>query len=292
MPRTVPLVRTAIVVGLALLGAASPATAAGEAVDDVLVERTAHREDRSSPNWSATFEDSAIFPPYEGVLTEGNGGAATTTLVDAPGKGGRALRLVMPPSQGIRRNVPNRKQLHPAGDPSWRDGSDAWYGISLYVGDDWDFDDVADDRGQFTTLLSLRWADISHRDNGPGGGIKMARVPGDSRPHFVAERETRGWSFRDGAEKDQIDIGPVEKNRWIDFVVHIRWSASSRGGIREYWRDGELMGRSTNQNMGTDSRVIHRMGLYQGTAVDQRRTIYWDNHRIGRSYAEVDPSRD
>lgn len=244
------------------------------------------------PTWGATFDDGHIFPPYESVLTEGDGDDATRTLVDPPGKDGRALRMVMPPSRGARRDTPNRMQIHPAGRLSWRDGSDAWYGISMYLADDWDLDQVANNREYFASLLSMRWGDIGHRRSGPGGGISLRRVAGDSRPHFVAGRETTGWSYRDGDGNDQIDIGPVVKNRWIDFVVHIRWSASSSGGLREYWRDGKLMGRSTNQNMGTDSRVIHRMGIYQGVGVDHRRTLYWDNHRIGRSYAEVDPSRE
>ncbi len=44
--------------------------------------------------------------------------------------------------------------------------------------------------------------------------------------------------------------------------------------------------------MATDSPVINRIGLYQSSAVDQDRTLYWGwgNHRIGRSYAEVNPA--
>ncbi len=42
--------------------------------------------------------------------------------------------------------------------------------------------------------------------------------------------------------------------------------------------------------MATDSPVPNRIGLYQSSAVDQDRTLYWGNHRIGRSYAEVNPA--
>ncbi len=61
-------------------------------------------------------------------------------------------------------------------------------------------------------------------------------------------------------------------------------------GVREYWRDGRLMGRSTRQNLPVDSPVVRRTGLYEGTAVDHTRTLYWDNDRVGTSYAEVDPA--
>jgi hypothetical protein len=136
--------------------------------------------------------------------------------------------------------------------------------------------------------LSFRWRDISKDSNGPGNGIILSRL-GDGQPHFVARRETRGWNHEDGSSPEEIDLGPVVKGKWIDFVVHVRWSDGD-DGVREYWRDGVLMGRSTKQNMGTDSPVIHRMGLYQGASIDHTRTLYWDNHRIGRSYIEVDPA--
>jgi hypothetical protein len=286
--------RTGLLVAL-LLATTSAGTAAA---DDRGAGADVPRQDRSEgerffpPSLDADFESDGVFPPYEAPLTEGNGRRATTRLVDAPRKAGRAVRFVMPPSRGVRRDTPNRMQLSPAGDLSWRHGADVWYGISVYIGTNWKLSQVVDDRRHFASLFSFRWRDISRRKNGPGAGIKMSRVRGDSRPRFVAERETRGWRYRDRGGRDSIDLGPVVKRRWIDFVVHIRWSATRRGGIREYWRDGRLMGRSRLRNMGTDSPVIHRMGLYQGTAVDHQRTLYWDNHRVGRSYAEVDPSRE
>lgn len=255
-------------------------------------------DERPDRQFDATFEsadskDDGDGPPdpYGFILEQGRGDEATTTVVPAPGKDGSALKMVMPPSRGAEADEPNRLQLHPSPEMSWRTGDDVYYGISIYIDEDWDLSQVDANRQQFQTMFSMRWGgDLGQQENGPGGGFNLKKVEGDSVPHFLASREDDGFDYPDDGGTDEIDLGPVVKAEWIDFVVHIKWSDEASGGVREYWRDGVLMGRSTNQNLGTDGPVIHRMGMYQGTAVDHTRTLYWDNHRIGSSYEAVDPA--
>lgn len=237
-----------------------------------------------------TFEDGEIFPPYGNVERQGNGEQSDIAVVPSPDDTGKAVRLVMPPSRGAESDIPSRTLVYPTPDLRWRSGDEVWYGISVYVDEDWDLSQIMENRGYFLAMLGMRWTDLSVTENGPGSGINMTLVGDDPVPHFVSRRETRGWEFSDGAGNDLIDLGRVVKGQWTDFVIHIKWSASPEGGLREYWRDGELMGRSTKQNMGTDAEIHHRMGIYQGTAIDHSRTIFWDNHRIGGSYAEVNPA--
>ena len=249
----------------------------------------ADEDDAEGVRFDATFEDGGVFPPYDGeyVNDDGPGVDSGKGTVDSPVRtGDRAMRLVMPPSGGSV----NRSQLQTPNDLLFRSGDDYWYGISLYLGEDWklDRDQLDDNREAFAGVFSFRWEAISDEANGPSGGITMVRI-GDE-PHFVSRRETRGWDFPDDAGNDTIDLGPIVTGRWIDFVMHIRWSDSPDDALREFWRDGRFMGRSTNQNMGTDSPIINRVGVYQGTGVDHTRTLYWDNHRIAGSCAEVDPA--
>jgi hypothetical protein len=82
----------------------------------------------------------------------------------------------------------------------------------------------------------------------------------------------------------------VFQGQWMDFVYHIKWSTGSTG-FREEWRDGVKMGRYDGPTLGTLSPFEHRIGIYEGTAVNHTRTLYVDNHRVGTSYAAVDPSR-
>lgn len=256
------------------------------------LERCIPDDERPAPeagHINMTFESGRLFPPYGEQETQGTGDASTLEVVDAPERSGKAVRLAMPPSRGVEADVPSRRFVYPTPDLRWNSGDDAWYGISIYVDEDWDLNQIGDTREHFLAMFSMRWTDLSTSKNGPGNGIGVDRVAGDSVPHFVADRETRGWDYPHPGD-DRIDLGPVVKGEWIDFVIHIKWSASPDSGVREYWRDGKLMGRSTKQNMGTDAEVHHRMGIYQGTAVDHERRLYWDNHRVGNSYAEVNPA--
>lgn len=251
--------------------------------------RSGGGDDGDRTRFEATFEDGSVFPPYDGeyVNEDGPGADASKETVDSPARtGDRAMRLVMPASGGAT----NRSQLQTPNRLLFRSGDDYWYGISLYLGDDWelDADQLAEDGAAFAALFSFRWEAISQEANGPGSGIILNRIDGE--PHFVSVRETRGWEYPDDAGDDLIDLGPAVTGRWTDFVMHIRWSDAPDNALREYWRDGRLMGRSTNQNMGTDSPIINRMGLYEGTEIDHERTLYWDNHRIGNSCAAVNPA--
>ena len=263
-----------------------------ELVREFRSERCVPNNERPTPSEghiNMTFESGRLFRPYGEQETQGPGDAVTLEVVNAPERPGKAVRLVMPPSAGAEADVPSRRLVYPEPDLRWNSGDDAWYGISVYVDEDWDLSQIADTREHFLAMFGMRWTDLSGSANGPGNGIGMDRVAGNSVPHFVADRETRGWNYRNPGN-DRVDLGLVVKGEWIDFVTHIKWSASPDGGVREYWRDGKLVGSSTDQNMGTDAEVHHRMGIYQGTAVDHDRTLYWDNHRIGSSYAEVNPA--
>ncbi|HWT26021.1 MAG TPA: heparin lyase I family protein [Solirubrobacteraceae bacterium] len=51
-----------------------------------------------------------------------------------------------------------------------------------------------------------------------------------------------GWP---GGGSDQVlDLGPLERGKWIDWVVHIKFSARPQRSLVEVWRDGSLVARS------------------------------------------------
>ena len=90
---------------------------------------------------------------------------------------------------------------------------------------------------------------------------------------------------------DKLDLGPIVSGRWMDFVCHIRWSTTSTNALRECWRDGVYMGASRTVNAVAGNRHYLRIGQYQETNIGHTRTTYFDNVRIGTSYAAVDPAR-
>jgi hypothetical protein len=237
--------------------------------------------------WDADLESGQLFPPYADGVEEGNGSEATVEVTDAPAGEGNAVRMEMPPSRGTEEDVPNRKFLK-VPDFSFRSGDEFWYGIRLYFDDDWQLSEISDDGEQFTSLLSFRYTDASR--NGTGS-VKIVETESGT-PCLVHTRAALSADeYGDGAGEDPLYLGPVVEEEWIDLVCHFKWSHTSEDALKECWRDGQLMGRSTRANMTVDATAITRVGIYEGPGVDHERTLYWDNHRIGRSYEAVDPDR-
>ena len=94
-----------------------------------------------------------------------------------------------------------------------------------------------------------------------------------------------------------IVIGDVPKNKWIDWVVHIKYSHTNTG-ILEVWMDGEkVIDRQNMPNSYNDKAYpFFKFGIYKwkwGTATSQR-VIYYDEVRVGdenSSYDKVNPGR-
>ncbi len=244
-------------------------------------------EDHSPADWSATFEVGGVFDVYGEGISEGRGAEAVITTTADPSGGGSVAMMRMPRSIGVEADRVNRRLLDAGGEITWRSGDEYWYGLRLRLGNDWQLEDIRDDREQFTSLVSFRYVDSASR-NGTGS-IKI--VPGVGTPCLMHTRAALSADeYSDGAGEDPLNLGPVDKGKWIDLICHFKWSHRSRGGLKECWRDGQYMGRSTRRNMTVDLPVRHRIGIYQGTGVDHQRTLFWDDHRIGRQYGAVDPA--
>lgn len=208
----------------------------------------------------------------------------------------RSLRVSMAAGQ-------QREQL--ASTFTWRPddaGSvDQWYGWSMLYADDWRQGELTEDVSAEGWHSAISWRTTG--DNGSlniSGDMNMDNGDGErfrtfDRPHLVLRRNTvlNGKDFYDdGRGLDKLDLGPIVFGRWMDVVCHIRWSTGREEALRECWRDGEYMGKRTTLN-AVDTRTHYfRVGQYQTTAIDYRRTTYFDNVRIGTSRDAVDPARD
>lgn len=94
-------------------------------------------------------------------------------------------------------------------------------------------------------------------------------------------------------------IGTAEKNKWTDFVFHVKWSPGT-GGLVEVWKNGVKMYSRTGQSIYTGLRygVYMKSGIYKwqwktGTvSTTTKRVVYIDDVRIGSNlakYSDVAP---
>ena len=231
-----------------------------------------------APIWEARFEDGS-FTAYRTALLEGTGFRATRAVTTERARTGlRSAKLVMPPSDGS--SVGRHSSVF--GGPIMGAGDEYWFGVSMYIGEDWDLSKLSGS-SYFAHILGFRWQRDSDKYNGPGSGINAELV--DGSPVFLS-RVTTGDV---GGDTGLLELGPVVKGQWIDWVIHVKWSTGS-DGFRYYYRNGALVGEHHGRNMYQDLPISHRFGLYEGDQVDHTRTLFWDNHRMGTSYAVVDPS--
>ncbi len=98
------------------------------------------------------------------------------------------------------------------------------------------------------------------------------------------------------------DLGPYERNKWTDWVFHIRWSYGN-DGLLQVWKDGELVVNKTGPNCYNDQRMPYfKAGLYKGWKEGQpvnpaitSRVVYHSDFRIAGpegSYAAVAPGQN
>jgi hypothetical protein len=96
-------------------------------------------------------------------------------------------------------------------------------------------------------------------------------------------------------KRRKIDLGPVIKDRWHEFVFHIIHSYGSDGLI-EIWHNGEKILTHTGGNIYDSEKLPNwKIGIYKakwnkGTTDTDRRVVYYDNIRVGNeraSFAEM-----
>ena len=127
---------------------------------------------------------------------------------------------------------------------------------------------------------------------------------GEGSPPFAlaVEKETREFSFTGGAghpdgSRYHVRLaGPVVTGRWIDWIVHAKFSSDPAVGYYEVWRDGRLVIPRYHPRGGTlypGLKSYVKIGLYRDTAITKEAAVLDDDWRSGltRSAVTGEPRR-
>lgn len=176
-------------------------------------------------------------------------------------------------------------------------GSDApmntplWYGFSVFLPSDY----VADNVWELVT----QWYPYGDDD------AEWGRQP------VLALFTTKGvWTLANKSSPEvstpinhpsistrQWDFGPLELNRWTDWVLNVKWTHKSDGFFK-VWKDGKLVLDYKGPTSYNDKRgPFVKQGMYKGWAkmkIDKvtTRTVYHDEFRMAGpdgSYEAVAP---
>lgn len=101
----------------------------------------------------------------------------------------------------------------------------------------------------------------------------------------------------DVESKDKIELGPIDKDSWHYYVIHIKHS-SGADGLIEIWRDGKSLTKYNGANMydlreGDFHAPAWKLGIYKsnwnkgGVTNTTKRVIYFDEIKLGDEHASL-----
>ncbi|MEM8784051.1 MAG: heparin lyase I family protein [Planctomycetota bacterium] len=174
--------------------------------------------------------DSRGVPWAISQMQTNSGGLAVSTLENgaSPRKGNYAMRFTWFRDSFHPSDSNNRRKAHLFSDWEYRRNTDRWYGFSMYLPSA--TNGMADDS---EWELLVQW---QGRRN--VGANEMSRVPPaailhkDNRLVFKWYYDTQ-WISTPGSQilGGQVELGPADKDVWIDFLVRIKWDPNGTGKI-------------------------------------------------------------
>ena len=80
----------------------------------------------------------------------------------------------------------------------------------------------------------------------------------------------------------------LQRGRWLDFVVHVKWSPDAKVGFVEMWFNGaKVLERRSLNTMYPGKDNYLKQGLYRSSNVSGSSVLWHDAMRVGTSYESV-----
>jgi len=80
---------------------------------------------------------------------------------------------------------------------------------------------------------------------------------------------------------------PLERGRWHDFVMNVRWSSDPAVGRVELWYDGRIAVRRNLATLFPRQGVYLKQGLYRATRIDADQVVWHRGMRVGTTLDDV-----
>ena len=253
--------------------------------DDIALRIVRIGRKRKGVTFTSDFENARL----KGWRGSGNTPAVTRTRT-------RAGRYAMKSTLDRHRDrVSYRTEVS---GPRAEVGKEYWYGFSILLPEEYVPDRVWE--------IVAQWHGVPDQDTGETWrNPVMALFTTGGRWSWVSRWDAKRNTFESGKRQyggtKTYDLGPYERERWTDWVVHVKWSFKA-DGILQVWRNGRKVIDQTGPNAFNDAKGPYfKMGLYKGwrdakkpgDAVSKR-ILYHDEFRMGgaeASYEDVAPGR-
>lgn len=167
--------------------------------------------------------------------------------------------------------------------------NERWYGFSNYLPEDFVTDPLAEKIAQ--------WHEIPDWDLGESWRSPPVSLGIENDRYYVqilwSTAPVNTNNTKDGEKKE--DLGPVDKNKWNDWVFHIKFSWRS-DGIVEIWKNKKKIFNYYGPNSFNDKHLPYfKIGIYKwgwkgwaSYSPEEKRVLFYDEVRIGNRHASLD----
>jgi hypothetical protein len=252
-------------------------------------------------DWNRTLSTSTLMV-YNGQEA-GTSAVMSSEQVRWPGSGRQSMKITTSPTGS---NFSRRHQRTASiGSNHGTYGDIRFYGMSIFLHtqDNFDGDQLGNGAGNHLDLWTFRWSSVNSGasvGDTPGSGPNLGgRILNNVRGFHVYFIPAAAGQRNQIPNPYEIIGGPLTKGVWIDWVQEIKWNnLNSSGtdivhdtGYRRVWRNGTLISDHVGDTVQyPGGKWTPRIGIYQGSAINHSRILYYDEWRIGRTYDAVDPS--
>jgi hypothetical protein len=229
-----------------------------------------------------TFENEASLDKWYKEICRPS--ALIITKEITPRKGNGAARFEFDKSDVINYNKYVRAEIRQPSDVE----AERWYGFSNYLPADFVTDPLAEKIAQWHEV-----PDFDKGENWRSPPVSMGIENGRYYVHIMwAAAAVNTNNTKDGEKR--IDLGPVDKSKWNDWVFHIKFSYKS-DGILEIWKNKEKVLTYNGPNSFNDKTYPYfKIGIYKwgwngwaSYSPESKRVLYYDEVRIGDEHADL-----
>ena len=199
--------------------------------------------------------------------------------------GKQAMRFSWKPSQYDGTNPTMHSELATA--PLTNGETERWYGYSIYMPSR----AMADDN---ETIVFCQWHGI------PDPGFEDTIPPlafyleggNQVKVYYRASNKPIKTLLQVPTSQKILRFGKATYDKWVDYVVHVKWDPTGKTGVLQIWQDGVLKADEQNISIGypQQRKPYWKVGIYAWTGKSKynERILFYDDVRIGGPTANYD----
>lgn len=233
--------------------------------------------------FETTFEDASAFNGWSKEICRPS--ALTISREVTPRKGNGMAKFDLLKSDVTNYSGYCRAEIHRESEAD----AERWFAFSNYLPSNFVSDPMAE--------IIAQWHEIPDWDRGENWRSPPISFGIQNGRYYVkilwAAAPVNTNDTKDGEKT--VDLGPVDKSKWNDWVFHIRYSYKSDGILEIYKNKVKIFTLNGPNSFNDENYPYFKVGIYKWAwngwasySPESERVIYYDEVRVGTKNASLD----